>query len=219
MREDLRYIENLIEDIEYASHPSDKALADFIDKKLEDEAKEELVKHLIHCYRCREVVKEVVEYKKKSRPINNILVATPFIALVSSLIIFVYFPSSSEIIGMIDLSKSNIEWRAEEKRKENKIIDGDKFLKEIIDSTNLSYLIALTQAEQESDLGKALDLYQLAINNISGELSDKERLKQKIILRSYMLRRMIQEGNEIAIRNYRNRVKEDIRKYYFYQKE
>ena len=65
MREDLRYIESLIEDREYSSCPTDKELANFIDGK----GKDELIEHLAHCYNCREVVNEVIEYKKKIKTI------------------------------------------------------------------------------------------------------------------------------------------------------
>jgi hypothetical protein len=58
MREDLRYIESLIEDREYSLCPTDKDLANFID----GEGNDELIEHLAHCYNCREVVHEVIEY-------------------------------------------------------------------------------------------------------------------------------------------------------------
>ena len=217
MIKDLRYIENLIEDKEYSSHPSDKQLADFIDNKLESNTKNKVVEHLIHCFECREVVNEVVKYKKKPNFINNINIA-PFIMLVASLVLFIVLPFDIELIGKIDLLKNSREVRGEEIGKQDKIIDGDKFVeKEISSSTDVSYIEEFNQAKETQDFDTALNLYQMAINNISDNenISDKERLKQKIVIRRSILERAIEEDNKVAIDSYRNRVKDDIRTYYF----
>jgi len=225
MREDLRYLENLIEDRVYSSHPSDEKLADFIDNRLIGSAKDELVEHLTYCYSCREVVHEVIEHKKKPRIFNNIvMIATPLMAIVASLLIFVYQPPNNNYIGIIDLSQNSImEFRADEQKKQDKIIDGDKFIKdEIAISTDVTYLETFIQAEEQKNLNKLLNLYQTAINQISKNenISDKDRLKQTIIIRRSMLIRAIREDNKIAIDSYRGLVKEDIRSYYLnYYKE
>jgi len=211
MREDLRYIENLIEDIEYTSHPSDEELANFIDNRLIGDAKEEVMNHLTHCYQCREVFNEVIEYKKKPRFFNNIIVATPLVALVASLLVFVYLPQ--DMIGMIDLSKTPVEFRAEQS-KTNGIIDGDSFLEEIQKSTNVKYLEKFNQAEEEKNFDIALGLYQEAIDAISENVGEQERLKQTIIIHSRMLQRAIDEDNKIAMDSYREWIREDIRTYY-----
>jgi len=211
MREDLRYIENLIEDIEYTSHPSDEELANFIDNRLIGDAKEEVMNHLIHCYQCREVFNEVIEYKKKPRFFNNIIVATPLVALVASLLVFVYLPQ--DMIGMIDLSKTPVEFRAEQSKKSG-IIDGDSFLEEIQKSTNVKYLEKFNQAEEERDFDIALGLYQEAINAISENVGEQERLKETIIIRSRILHRAIDDNNKMAMDSYREWIREDIRTYY-----
>ena len=217
MREDLRYIESLIEDKDYSSHPDDKELADFIDKKLEGEAREEIVEHLVHCSSCREVVNEVIAYKKKPKFVNNIIVATPLVALVASLMVFIFLPQTTEMIGVIDLSKTSLVFRAEESHKQKGIVDGDKFLEQIRESIDISYLEKFNEAEEESNFNKAIGLYQEAINNIKS--SEQKRLQQVIIIRSRILQRAIEENNKMAIKNYRTIIRDNIRTYYLeYQK-
>ena len=211
MREDLRYIESLIEDKEYSSHPSDKELADFIDNKLLGIARDSVVEHLIYCSSCRDVVSEVIDYKKKSK-FANMVVITPLVALVASLIVFVYLPSSS-VIGMIDLSKPSFEFRAKESLQD-KIVDGDKFIKELKSSVNITYLKDFNQAEQEKSFDKAIELYQMAINNIPENISEKERLKQTIVIRSRVLERAIKEKNNKSVEAYRSIIIDNIRTYF-----
>ena len=211
MREDLRYIESLIEDKEYSSHPSDKELANFIDNKLLGVARDSVVEHLIYCSSCRDVVSEVIDYKKKSK-FANMVVITPLVALVASLIVFVYLPSSS-VIGMIDLSKPSFEFRAKESLQD-KIVDGDKFIKELKSSVNLTYLKDFNQAEQEKSFDKAIGLYQMAINNIPENISEKERLKQTIVIRSRVLERAIKEKNNKSVEAYRSIIIDNIHTYF-----
>jgi len=221
MREDLRYIETLIEDKEYSSHPSDKELADFIDKKLEGESRDEVVEHLTHCYKCRDVVNEVIEYKKKPKFVNNIIVAMPLIALVASLIVLVYLPQDIGI-GMIDLSKTSLtsfKFKAGGSQKQDRIIDGDKFLKKITKSTDLTYLESFNQAEEEKNFDKAIGLYQEAINSISEKISEQERLKQIIIIHSRILQRAIEVDKKVAISNYKEKIRDNIRTYYLKEKK
>jgi len=218
MREDLRYIESLIDDKNYSSHPTDKELADFIDKKLDGEAREEVAEHLVYCSNCREVIYEVIEYKKKPKFINNIIVATPLVALVASLMIFIFLPQTTKMIGVIDLSKSSFEFRAINPHKQKKIVDGDKFLEQIRESTDISYLEKFNQAEKEPNFSKAIGLYQEAINRLSEENSNE--LKQIIIIRSSILQRAIEEDNKMAIESYRTIIRDNIRTYYLeYQKK
>ena len=213
MREDLRYIENLIADIDYSSHPSDRKLADFIDNKLIDDAKNEVMEHLAHCYSCREVVHEVIEYKKKPRFINNIILGTPLVALVASIMVFVYMPSDI-LVGEIDLSKSYIEYRDVEAKKIAKIIDGDEVLSQIIKSTDIGYLKTFDEAQKEKDFDMALDIYQEAINSIPEDLDERERLKETIVIHSVILKRAIAEDKSRVIKNYKQLLIEEIKNYY-----
>jgi len=212
MREDLRYIENLIEDIEYSSCPNDKELSDFIDNKLGEKRKDELIEHLVHCYQCREVVNEVIEYKKKSKPFNNIIFTTPLVALIASLVIFIYIPSDIKI-GMIDLSQVSMEFRGDESTIDM-IIDGDKFIEEINKNITISNLEILNQAKKESAFEEAMELYQEVINSIPEDIDEKTRLKRTIFIQYKMLELATKEDNQLAIESYKSIIIEDIRDYY-----
>ncbi len=202
-----------------SSHPSSRELADFVDGKLNRDRRAEITKHLIACDECSDVVALVMKYgKKKPKVLNNIYYKGLGVALVASLIIFIFPPQQDRvIIGMIDLSSLS-NFRAVEKEKQKKIIDGDKFLKQIKESTDINYLEAFNQAESESDFYEAIGLYQEAINSI--EANEEERLKQTIIIHSKMLQRAIEEKQEQSIKAYKELVIENIRTYYLkYQKQ
>ncbi len=208
MREDLRYIESLIEDREYSSCPSDKELANFID----GEHKDELIEHLAHCYNCREVVHEVIEYKKKSKPFNNLIFATPLVALVASVVLFIYIPSDIEI-GMIDLSEVSKEYKADDLTID-KIVDGDKFIEEINKNIIITNLEILNKAQKESDFEEAMGLYQEVINSIPEDIDEKTRLKKTIFIQFKMLELATKEDNKLAKESYKSIIKENIRDYY-----
>ena len=212
---DLRYIESLIgNELKPSTHPSDKKLADFIDKRLKEQERKEIVNHLLTCDICSDIVNQVIEHKKKPRFFNKIVISTPLIALVASIIALVYTPH--EIVGMIDLSKTSLGFRADSSRKIDKIIDGDRFLKEIAKTTDISYLESFfNQAEKERDFIEALGFYQKAINSIPKNITEKRRLKEVIIIRSKMLSRAIDEERKEAIRAYKILIIDDIRMYYY----
>jgi len=212
MREDLRYIENLIEDVEYSSCPDDKDLSDFIDNRLIENRKDELMDHLAHCYRCREVVNEVVEYKKKQKPFNNIIFITPLVALVASLVLFVSIPSDIEI-GMIDLSEVNTMFKADSSKKDM-IVDGDKFIKEISKNITIKNLDIFNQAQKEREFDIAIELYQELINSISEDIDEKTRLKKTIFIQYKMLELVTKKNNKLAIESYKSIIIENIRDYY-----
>ena len=215
---DLRYIESLIEsEITPSNHPSDEKLADFIDKKLEEKEREEVVNHLLLCDVCSDIVNQVIEYKKKPRFFNKIIISTPLIALVASIIMIVITPPV-EIIGMIDLSEISLKFRADSTQKRDKIIDGDRFLKEITKTTDISYLESFfNQAEKKSDFIEALGLYQKAINSIPKNIPEKRRLKEVMIIHSKMLSRAIEEERKETIEAYKILIIDDIREYYSYE--
>jgi len=215
MREDFRYIESLIDDIEYSHHPSDRELANFIDKKLEGEVKDRVIEHLVHCYRCRETVHKVIEHKKKPRIFNNIIMATPLVALVASLLVFIYLPSDIKELGLIDLSQSPTIYKgAKNAELIDKVIDADKILAQLIDSTNLSDIESFRYAQEEEKEGhtkEARGLYKEALKEIIMEESNsKKRLKYKIIVQNRLLQL---SSKKDEIKEYRDIIRYEIRIY------
>ena len=212
MSKDLRYIESLIDDIEYTSCPTNDIFANFIDNNLTGESKDNVMEHLTHCYQCREVLNEVIEYKKKSKPFNKIIFTTPILAIVASLIIFVYIPSDAEI-GMIDISKISMEFRANESTMD-KIVNGDKFIKNITEKIVISNLKIFNQAKKESTFDTSIELYQEAINTIPEDLEERKRLKETIFIQYQILKLATNENNKLAIESYKSIIRENIRDYY-----
>ena len=209
MREDLRYIESLIEDKEHFSCPTDKELANFIDG---ESSNDELIEHLAHCYNCREVVHEVIEYKKKSKPFNNTAISMSLVALVASLVISVYVPSDVQI-GMIDLSEIGKGFKSDVYTVD-KIVDGDKFIKEISKNITITNLEIFNQAQKESNFDDAIGLYQETINSIPEDIDERIRLKRTIFIRYKMLELATKEDNKLAIESYKSIIIENIREYY-----
>jgi len=209
MREDLRYIESLIEDKEHFSCPTDKELANFIDG---ESSNNELIEHLAHCYNCREVVYEVIEYKKKSKPFNNTAISMSLVALVASLVISVYVPSDVQI-GMIDLSEIGKGFKSDVYTVD-KIVDGDKFIKEISKNITITNLEIFNQAQKESNFDDAIGLYQETINSIPEDIDERIRLKRTIFIRYKMLELATKEDNKLAIESYKSIIIENIREYY-----
>ena len=214
MKEDLRYLENLIEDITYSSHPSDKELADFIDNKLKSKSKDIVVKHLIHCYKCRKVVDEVIEHKKDYTHKNNLIFNSSLIALIASLIIFVYLPKDIKI-GIIDFSKPPIIYKNSNNIKlTNKIIDGDKFLSKLIKSTsflNIESFEYAKQKEQKENIKEAKEFYKEALKEILEQENNQEILKQKIIIYNRLLQL---SNNKKEQKEYRDIIRYNIRVYF-----
>ena len=52
--------------VKQSLHPSDRALADFIDNRLPPKEREETIEHLIYCDECCDIVVSVIKYIKKS---------------------------------------------------------------------------------------------------------------------------------------------------------
>jgi len=71
----MRNIASRIKDQEFTEHIDDMQLALFREKRLNQQSREEVFKHLAHCKRCRDVLKVVSEIEaeeKKTKPANNI---------------------------------------------------------------------------------------------------------------------------------------------------
>jgi len=71
----MRNIASRIKEQEFTEHIDDMQLALFREKRLNQQSREEVFKHLAHCKRCRDVLKVVSEIEaeeKKNRYSNNI---------------------------------------------------------------------------------------------------------------------------------------------------
>jgi hypothetical protein len=132
--------------------------------------------------------------------------------LVASLLLFIYIPSDVEI-GMIDLSKVSMEYRADELTID-KIVDGDKFIDEIRKNITISNFKIFREAQKESSFNKAVALYQESINGIPEDMNEKQRLKEIIFIQYQILKLATNDDNKLAIESYKSRIIENIRDYY-----
>lgn len=220
MNEDLRYIEQFIEDKRHSSHPSDALLARLIDNKLTDKEKEEVILHLIECYECREIVSNVTQDRSSSSYVaQNIKEWSPLLVMVASVILFITFPNKEEItLGIIDLSqKSTTEYKnAENTKYINKIIDADKIIKEIIASNSfkdIEYFHQAIEAEEENRWEEAQNLYKQAFKKIIRNPDATKRLEQKITIHYKLLKISHKQENKDAVQEYKNIILDEIRTY------
>ena len=218
MNEDLRYIEQFIQDKRHSSHPSDKLLANFIDNRLLGEKKEEIMVHLIECYECREIMVNINKYGKNPKAIN-LKRWSPILFVSASLLLFIFLPFKDEtLLGMIDLSKVEITdyQNMTTSEIENKIVDADKIFKKIIATTSLESIEYFNQAmkvQKENQLDEAKGLYNQTVVQILRNINAKERLKQKIVLHHKLLEISIKQNNKDSIKEYKNIIRHEIRTY------
>ena len=185
---DLRYIDALIEDNNYQTHPSNEDLAKFIDKELDKKKKEEILEHLISCDRCRDIVqsvfKDVEEVKKKSKkPINNIYkksILSVVFLIASYLVIFV-------VPFVLNEEKNITIWRS---ISNNKKIDNhtqkqllQKILQKVkrYDFENQNFKKA-KEYEEKNDLANAKKFYKIAISDTKDITNNQIRLEITIYL-------------------------------------
>lgn len=224
MNEDLRYLEMFIKDKQQIDHPKDRLLADFIDKKLTPKEKEEVMLHLIECYECREIVVNINRYGTNLTAVN-LKRWSPILLVSASLLLFIFLPFKDEtLLGMIDLSKVEItDYQSmSTSESKDKIIDADKVLKEIVQSTHLKSIDSFNQAieaQKENRLEEAKGLYNQTVMQILRNINAKERLKQKIVLHHKLLEISLKQENKEAIKEYKNIIRNEIRTYLLhYQK-
>jgi hypothetical protein len=224
----------------FAIHPSDEELADFVDKSLDKRKESEILKHLISCDECSDVVALVLKYGKQIenviqptttgsipslKSLNSIKITNTFnykggigILLsglaIASLIIFIKIPSDNTKLGVMDLSILPITpYQANETFiLKDVIIDADKVLNSIVNSTDVSKLQTFHYAEEQEKVGKikeAKAFYKQAFIESLRENNNKKRLKKKIVIHSRLFH--LSKGKELD--EYREILRYEIRLY------
>jgi len=218
MREDIRYIEPFISDIGHRSHPSDRLLADFIENRLLESKREEVMLHLVKCYECREIIVNISRDNSMKKGIN-LKKWTPILLVASSLLIFIFLPFKDKaLLGVIDLSKAQIVnyQGAKDLILVEKIINADKVIKEILTLTDMSqveYFTLATKAEEREDFKEAEALYKQALIKTLRNLDANQRLREKITIH-YKLLKLSQKMEETtSFDEYRNIIRHEIRIY------
>ena len=218
INEDLRYLEQFISDEVQSTHPSDKLLADFIDQKLNESQKEEIKLHLIRCYECRDIIININDNITEKTKIANLILWSPLILLTASVVLFLSISKKELSLGMIDLSKppSMIYQGATDSILIDKIINADEVLKTIMESTDLSHNIFLTQAikgEKDKAFEEAKKLYKQALIQSIRNPNTIQRLKEKIIIHYHLLQVSYKTQKKVSIEEYKNIIRYEIRIY------
>ncbi len=200
-------------------HPSNKELADFVDKKLDKNRRAEITKHLIACDECSDAVALVIKYgKKKQKVANNIYYKGLGVALVASIVvIFMLSPFSSTQfnIGEIDLSKPIMTTMSSSSKYQNRVVEGDRIVKEIeesLDKTALSNFMEAQKAEVQKNYNKAIELYRKSFRDAIQTFEGREKLKWQIVI-YYHISKIKFERKDEDSSSYIKRVKFWIQKY------
>ena len=202
-----------------SSHPSDKELANFVERRINEARRAEITKHLIICNECSDVVALVMKYgKKKEKPINNVYYKVLGVALVASIVLFMVIPTDNSKLGMLDLSiPPTSQYRgSSEIILRDEIIDADRVLASIINITDLSDIESFIEANKQELKGNfktAKGLYSKAIIEVTMTSNIEESLKQKIVIHARLLDLSLNDKNQEAIEEYKNILQYEIRLY------
>jgi hypothetical protein len=218
-----------------SSHPSDEELANFIDKNLDEEKEIYIVKHLISCDECSDVVALVMQYGDKvdnevSKSINPIATIPIKIVntinykggigivlggLIASLMLFINLPNGGVTeLGMIDLSKPpTIEYRGSKNiMLLDEIIDADKILYTLVNSIDFSKNKIFQRAEErekKGEINEAKSLYKQAFIKALEESNSQKRLQNKIVIHS----KIFHLSKDKELQEYRDILRYEIRLY------
>jgi hypothetical protein len=91
----MKIVAKRLKDQEFSKHIDDMQLTLFLDNKLSKNEREEVIKHLADCKRCRDVLRVAKEIEKEYKPINNINYKgylKPFMPFVAGVVIFFGVP-------------------------------------------------------------------------------------------------------------------------------
>jgi len=184
-------------------HPSDSELADYIADKLDSTKKSEIVKHLIECDECSDIVALIKRYGVEVKELSATLEPTiannwwldrrvwgvALSGLTASFVLFITLPSQKIKLGIMDLSEmptTQFKGVADIKLIDKKV-DADKILSSIIKDTDLSHIDSFNEGINQEKLGnleEAKVYYKKAFIKSLEETNNKKRLKQKIVIHS-----------------------------------
>jgi hypothetical protein len=174
-----------------SSHPSDEELDDYMSNRLDEVAKSKIVKHLIECNECSDVVALVMKYgEKKTPPISNNITYEGVLGglgglVASILIIFIINSKNNFTIGDMNLSQPMMQTMSPSPKYINKIVDGDKIVQEIensLDKTILVNFIKAQNLEIKEKYDEAIAMYKKTFRDTLETFSGKDRLKWQIVI-------------------------------------
>ena len=220
-------------DIDISSHPSSEVLAKFVEGTLNESDKATITKHLIECDECSDAVALVMKYgkaekktpltnesKNEQKVVNNIFYKGLGVALVASIVLFLVMPTQEDrpfiefyIDNQPTAFKAPVTIEIKDTKRANQEINS--FLKELIDSTDVSYLKEFTQAQKklkQEAFDEARELYQKALNRVEDSALDKrEKERESIVITYEILLLSLAEGDDESANEYKEVLKGSVR--------
>jgi len=213
-------------------HPSDSELADYIADKLDSTKKSEIVKHLIECDECSDIVALIKRYGVEVKELSATLEPTiannwwldrrvwgiALSGLTASFVLFITLPSQETKLGIMDLSKmptTQFKGVADIKLIDKKV-DADKILSSIIKDTDLSHIDSFNEGINQEKLGnleEAKVYYTQSIMQITMNSDINKSLQQKIVIHSRLLDLSIKSKDKKSIEEYKDLLRYEIRLY------
>ena len=207
-------------------HPSDSELADYIADKLDSTKKSEIVKHLIECNECSDIVALIKRYGVEVKELtitNNWWLdrrvwGVALSGVVASFVLFITLPYQEEKLGIIDLSKiSTTQFKGvSDIELIDKKVDADKILTSIIKDTDLSHIDSFNEGINQEKLGnleEAKVYYTQSIMQITMNSDINKSLQQKIVIHSRLLDLSIKSKDKKSIEGYKDLLRYEIRLY------
>jgi len=203
-------------------HPTDKELAYFIDGRIIGTRKDEIEEHLVYCDECMDIVVEIKKKKEINKPwfANKKIQATILSGLVASIVLFFIIPTQDEPFIEFFTPNKKGTFLAPKAIKikdiEAKNQELNDFLKTLTKNTDMSYLETYKQAKnylEKGDFDNAREFYCMALIEIEESTLDKiKKAKQSIFVNYQILLLSIKEGDSQSVNEYRDIIKDDIRR-------
>jgi len=214
-------------------HPTDEELAHFISGKIIGTRKKEIEEHLVYCDDCLDVLVEVKKREENNFIINTFLYmnnlfynrrvrAVVLSGMVASMALFFIMPTEKKQPLFIDFYTSSTQgtFLSAEKIeiKDIKVANQDlnNFLKTLTQNTDMSYLKEYKEAKKylkKGDFHNARESYGMVLIEIEdSDLNKIEKAKQSIFVNYQILLLSIKEGNEESASEYKDVIRDDIRR-------
>ena len=219
-----------------SSHPSDEELENYIDNNLDEVTKSKIVKHLIECDECSDVVALVIKYgEKKTHPIseskkehkvcNNInyqgVLGGLVVASVALILLLPYHniqQSPPYIVFYADQNKTvflaPIKIKVKDIEAKNRELNS--FLNKLVKTTDMSFFTEFKKAEEylkNKNFDKARESYNIVLQDIAqSDHNEIEKDKKSILIKYQILLLSIKEKDNESAGEYKDIIKDDIRR-------
>ena len=219
-----------------SSHPSDEELDNYISNNLDEVTKSKIVKHLIECDECSDVVALVIKYGEKKIPLiseskkehkigNNInyqgILGGLVVASVALILLLPYQNTQQLRPYIVFYTEQNktvflapIKIKVKDIEAKNRELNS--FLNKLVKTTDMSFFTEFKKAEEylkNRDFDKARDAYNIVLQDIAqSNDSEIEKDKKSILIKYQILLLSIKENDNESADEYKDIIKDDVRR-------